>query len=740
MKIYEFKITGMTCAACSAAVERVSKRAPGVESCSVNLATERLRVRAENLDVEDLQARIQRAGFSATPITDRDQQAKLDELQQKRTARMQLAKLIVALVFAALLMYVGMGSMMGLPFPISMDEHPVLFTLIQIVLLLPITAVGYQFYVRGFRNAVLLHPNMDTLIALGTSAAMLYSLVSFVRILRGDVGAVHEMYWESAGTIVALVMLGKFFEAKSKRKTTEAIRTLMQLAPDHANLITADGTVKLIPVSDLMIGDRLLVHPGERIPTDGTLENDFASVDESMLTGESMPVEKLQGDMLTGGSINGASSFTMTAVRVGDDTSLSQMIRLVEDAQISKAPVSRLADKISGIFVPTVLGIAIVTAIIWLAVGQTVSFALTAFISVLVIACPCALGLATPTAIMVGTGRAARHGVLIKSGEALESAHALKAIVLDKTGTITVGKPVVTDVLPHNISEETFLSFFAAGEQTSEHPLGKAIVNYCTEHGITLLPCDAFTAISGRGASATVEGHKLLMGNEALLEENGIDIPVDISALANQGKTPMLLAVDGCFSGVIAVADTLKPDAKESIAKLRGLGIRTVMVTGDHALTAHAIAEEAGIDEVHSQVMPQEKAELIRSFQAEGLSVGMVGDGINDAIALSASDVGFAIGTGTDVAIASADIVLMRGRLHSVCEAIAVSRATMRVIRENLFWAFFYNAIGIPIAAGVLYAFGGPLLSPMIAALAMSFSSVTVLTNALRLKKIKIAL
>jgi len=740
MKIYEFKIGGMTCAACSAAVERVSKRAPGVESCSVNLATERLRVRAEDLDIENLQERIRKAGFTATPITDRDRQAKLDELQQKRSARIQLIKLIVAVVFGLLLMYVGMGSMMGLPFPVSMSEQPVLFTLIQIGLLLPVLAVGYQFYVRGFRNAVRLHPNMDTLIALGTSAAMLYSLVSFVRVLRGDVGAVHEMYWESAGTIVALVMLGKFFESKSKRKTTEAIRSLMQLAPDHANLLADDGTVKPIPVSDLMIGDRLLVHPGERIPTDGRLESNFASVDESMLTGESMPVEKLQGDVLTGGSINGASSFTMTAVRVGEDTSLSQMIRLVEDAQISKAPVSRLADKISGIFVPTVLGIAIVTAIIWLSLGQTLSFALTTFISVLVIACPCALGLATPTAIMVGTGRAAKHGVLIKSGEALEHAHGLDAIILDKTGTITVGKPVVTDVLPHNISEETFLAFFAAGEQTSEHPLGKAIVEYCKARNVSLLPCTAFTAISGRGASATVEGHQLLMGNEALLEEHGIAIPVDISLLANQGKTPMLLAVDGCFSGVIAVADTLKPDARESILKLRELGIRTVMVTGDHALTAQAIAKDAGIDEVHSGVMPTEKADLIRKLQQEGLSVGMVGDGINDAIALSASDVGFAIGTGTDVAIASADIVLMRGNLGSVSEAIAVSRATMRVIRQNLFWAFFYNAIGIPVAAGVLYAFGGPLLSPMIAALAMSFSSVTVLTNALRLKKMKIEL
>lgn len=740
MKIYEFKITGMSCAACSAAVERVTRRLPGVESCSVNLATERLRVRGEQIHIEDLQERIQKAGFTATPIVDRDQQAKLDELQQKRQARLQLIRLCVALVFGLLLMYVGMGSMMGLPSPISMTERPILFTLLQIVLLLPILFVGRQFYVRGFRNAIRLHPNMDTLIALGTSAAILYSLVSFVRVLRGDIGAVHEMYWESAGTIVALVMLGKFFESRSKRKTTESIRTLMQLAPDHANLITEDGTIKHIPVSDLMIGDRLLVHPGERIPTDGKLESETASVDESMLTGESMPVEKLCGDMLTGGSINGASSFTMTAVRVGEDTSLSQMIRLVEDAQISKAPVSRLADKISGIFVPVVLGIAIVTAIVWLCVGQSVSFALTAFISVLVIACPCALGLATPTAIMVGTGRAAKQGVLIKSGEALEHAHALKALVLDKTGTITVGKPMVTDVLPYNIGESTFLELFAAGEQNSEHPLGKAIVSYCTERGMQLLPCTAFTAISGRGASATVEGHQLYMGNETYMQECGIAIPVDISSLALQGKTPMLLAIDNCFAGVIAVADTLKPDAKESIAKLSGLGIRTVMVTGDHALTAQAIAKDAGIDEVYSQALPAKKADIIRELQAESLSVGMVGDGINDAIALSTADVGFAIGTGTDVAIASADIVLMRGRLHSVCEAIEVSRATMRIIRQNLFWAFFYNMIGIPVAAGVLYAFGGPLLSPMIAALAMSFSSVTVLTNALRLKKIRFEL
>lgn len=738
MRICEFNVSGMRSAACVSAVERAVKRVRGVECCSVSLASGRLRLRGEGVSPAFVIEAVEKAGYAATPLTDPVLRKRMDALLCQRQQGAERLRLLIALVFAALLLYVGRSPALGLPLPFSAGEHPALFALIQMALLLPVLAAGSDRFVRGFQSAARLQPDMDTLIALGVSAATLYSLVSFARILRGDTGAVREMYWESAGTILALVMLGTLFEKKSRKKTEDAIRQFLRLAPEYANLVQEDGTLRRVAVSDLMPGDRLLVHPGGRIPADGRLETGLASVDESMLTGESMPVEKQAGDMLTGGSVNGASSFTMTALRVGSDTSLAQMIRLVEAAQRSKAPVSHLVDRISGLFVPAVLCAAFLSALLWLFAGKPVSFALTAFISVLVVACPCALGLATPTAIMAGTGRAARQGILIKSGEILETAHRLSAIVLDKTGTITDGKPSVTDVIPYNIGESTFLELFAAGEQNSAHPLGRAIVSHCAQRGMRLLPCTSFTPFSGRGAGATVEGHKLLMGSEAFLLEQGVSIPVDIGSLALHGKTPMLLAIDGQFSGVIAVADTPKPDAAESIQKLRRMGIRTVMVTGDHALAARSVAAQAGIDEVFSQALPQEKADHVRALQREGTLTGMVGDGVNDAIALAAADIGFAIGTGMDAAIATADIILMRGRLHSVCEAIAISRATMRIIRQNLFWAFIYNIISIPIAAGLLYALGGPQLSPTIAALAMLLSSLTVLLNSLRLRRMRI--
>lgn len=737
MEILEFKIKGMSCAACSAAVERVTKRVPGVESCVVNLAMERMRVRAESVASGAIEAAVARAGFSAEPLKDRRTQAMLDLEDQKKEARLRLIRLITAAFFALLLMYVSMGHMAGLPCPVG-PGSPLAFVLTQIVLLLPILFSGRHFYIRGFKNAIRLHPNMDTLIALGTVAAITYSTVSFVRILNGHPEAVHEMYWESAGTIVTLVMLGKYFEFRSKRKTTDSIRALMDLNPETANLEKEDGSVVTVPSSTLMEKDILLVRPGEHVPADGILLSEEASVDESMLTGESMPVDKKQGDLLTGGSINGAGSIRMQATRVGEDSSLSQIIRLVEEAQESKAPVSRLADRISGIFVPAVLGIALLVLGLWLLAGKGTAFALKSFISVLVIACPCALGLATPTAIMVGTGRAARHGVLIKSGEALENTQALDVMVLDKTGTITEGKPAVTDLFPDGISEEDFLRLFASGEQQSEHPLGKAVLRLAEERSVSLLPCSSFTSVPGRGAKATVDGKELLLGNRKFLEENGIPVPIRTDAYTEKGKTPLFLASSSQYLGGLAVSDPIRGGNAEVIRQMREAGLSVYMVTGDNQKTAHAVAEAAGIRDVLPDMLPEDKANMILELQKSGRKVGMAGDGINDAIALSRADVGFAVGTGTDVAISSADVVLMRNGLDAVLDAIRISRATMRIIRQNLFWAFFYNCISIPIAAGILYVFGGPQMSPMIAALCMSFSSVTVLINALRLRTVRL--
>ena len=738
MQIFEFKITGMSCAACSAAVERVTKRVQGVEACSVNLTTERMRVRCESDAIDSILAAVSKAGFGAEPVTDRSAQRKKDTEEFEKSLRLRRTRFTVALVFAAMLFYTGMGTMAGLPFPVSPDRDPVAFTLIQIILLVPVLIAGRDFYRRGFLNLIRLQPNMDSLIALGTVASICYSTVSFIRILSGHPEAVHDMYWESAGTIVALVMLGKYLESRSRFKTSESIRELVALAPDTADLLLPDGSCKTVPADHLLPKDRVLVRPGERIPADGILDSEEADVDESMLTGESLPVEKHAGDSLTGGSVNTSTALTMSVTRTGEETTLSQMIRLVEDAQAGKAPVSRLADRISGIFVPAVLGIAVLTAVIWLLCGQPVSKALTSFVSVLVVACPCALGLATPTAIMVGTGRAAKNGILIKSGEALEQTGSLDLILLDKTGTITNGKPAVTDVIPALADDTEFLSLFASGEQFSEHPLGKAVSEYAGTHGIPLLSCSEYKALSGRGASAVVEGHALLLGNERLMKENGISVPSGqkIEKLTQQGKTPLFLAVDGKYAGCIAVADTLREKAEENLAEIKRIIPDVRMVTGDNDRTARAIAGIAGISSVYAEVLPGQKSDIVRDLQKEGKTVGMVGDGINDAVALTRADVGFAVGSGTDVAISSADIILMGDALSRTSVAVRISRATMRIIRQNLFWAFFYNAISIPVAAGVLTLFGGPQLSPMIAALAMSFSSVTVLTNALRLKTV----
>lgn len=735
--IKEYKISGMTCAACSAAVERVARRVPGVENASVNLTTERLRVRSEAPLDDAIKAAVQKAGYGASDVLATRKQAEVDADAREKRLKQQKRRMAVAIAFAIPLFYIAMGPMVGLPSPVSPDKNPLLYALLQMALLLPIIIAGRQFYVRGLRSLFHLQPNMDSLIAIGTIAALGYSIASTVRIAGGDMHAAHALYFESAGVIIALVMLGKYFETKSKGRTGEAIRHLMALTPDTAILRDKDGAEREVKVDELLPGELIVVRPGARIPVDGEVVEGLSSVDESMLTGESLPVDKAVGDFVTGGSVNGAGALIFRATRVGDDTALAQMVQLVEEAQGNKAPIARLADRISGVFVPVVIGIAFLAAILWLTVGgKDISFALTVFVSVLVIACPCALGLATPTAIMVGTGKGAEKGILIKSGEALETAHALNCIALDKTGTVTAGKPVVTDVVAFHMDEMEMLRLFAAGEAGSEHPLGAAIVAYAKEKGLNLPPVADFQAAVGKGANATVEGHTLLMGNAALLSDNGIAPASEADALAAQGKTPMFLVVDGSLAGIVAVADTVKENSAAAIAKLHGMGIETLLITGDNRRAAEAIAAQVGIEHVLYEVLPGNKAAEVKRLQQQEKRVGMVGDGINDAPALAQADIGIAIGTGTDVAMASADIVLMSGDLNGVPAAIKLSRSTMRIIRQNLFWAFAYNVLGIPVAAGLLYLFGGPLLNPMIAALAMSLSSITVLSNALRLKRV----
>lgn len=740
--ITEFSITGMSCAACSKAVERAVGRVDGVEAAHVNLATERLRVRSENDISQSVIAAVERAGYGAAVAQSIKKQSAIDEEKKRRELAQKKRELIIAAIFTIPLFYISMGTMMGLPSPVTSDT-PKLFALVQLALLMPVIIAGRGFYTRGISALVRLHPNMDSLIAVGTIASMAYSLYSVWRIFNGDMHGAHELYFESIGTIITLVMLGKYFEARAKGKTGDALKALINLAPDEASVIDKNGVERRVRIEELLPGDVVIVRPGENMPVDGTIVSGATSVDESMLTGESMPIDKLEGDSVTGGSLNISSAITVKAVHVGDDTMLSGMIRLVSEAQGAKLPIERLADKISGVFIPIVGAIAIVSGAIWLIVGEPLSMALRAFVSVLVIACPCALGLATPTAIMVGIGRGAKLGILVKDAEALETACKVRKIALDKTGTLTKGKPAVTDVLAYTLDEDELTALFASGERLTEHPLGKAITAYAEGKGLELSKPSSFEALPGRGARATVDGKTLYMGNMALMEESGAEINENIGAdaerIASQGKTPMLISCDGEIAGLIAVADEIKPEAPEAVKRVKDMGIGVTLITGDNKNTAAAIGAMAGITDIMSGVLPAQKAERIKEMQADGSLVAMAGDGINDAVALAQADVGFSFNDGTDAAIAGASIVLMRNDLGGIPDAILLSRATMRTIKQNLFWAFAYNCIGIPIAAGLLHAFGGPLLNPMIAALAMSFSSVTVLLNALRLrvKKIK---
>lgn len=741
-----FDIEGMTCASCAQTVEKAVNKLEGVNEATVNLASEKMTVdfNPEVLSVPAIQKAVQDAGYGAKE--EQGQALDVDHDRDKKQKRIQemWRRFWISGVFTVPLLYIAMGHMLGLPLPrfLNPEEHASVFAATQLILTLPVMYLGQKFFTVGYRALFKGHPNMDSLVALGTSAAFLYSLYGTIRVWTGDASFAMGLYYESAAVILTLITLGKYFEAVSKGKTSEAIKTLMGLAPKTARVMR-DGKEMEIAIDEVLEGDLIQVRPGEKIPVDGVVLAGKTSIDESMLTGESMPVDKKPGDEVVGASMNKNGNITFEATKVGKETALAQIIQLVEEAQGSKAPIAKLADKVSGVFVPIVIGLAVLAGILWFFLGQeSWVFALTITISVLVIACPCALGLATPTAIMVGTGKGAENGVLIKSGDALETTKKLQTIVFDKTGTITEGKPAVTDVVVsgRGISEQELLRLAASAEKGSEHPLGEAILLRSEELSLDLEPISDFKAIPGHGIEVVVEAGALLLGNQKLMADRGIllgEFATTSEKLAEQGKTPMYVALNNQFVGIIVVADTIKPSSKKAIQILQQMGIEVAMITGDNRKTAEAIAKQVGITRVLSEVLPEDKASEVAKLQQDGKKVAMVGDGINDAPALVQADVGIAIGSGTDVAMESADIVLMHSDLLDVATAVELSKATIKNIRENLFWAFAYNVLGIPVAMGILYLFGGPLLNPMIAGAAMSFSSVSVLMNALRLKRFK---
>lgn len=745
MKEETFVIDGMTCASCVINVENAVKKLQGVETAVVNLTTEKMTV-DYNPDVvseSQIEQAVADAGYGATvfdPSTTKSQ----TERQSEATQNMWY-KFLWSAVFALPLLYLSMGSMMGLWVPdiVNMSLHPMIYGLVQMVLTLPVMHFGRRFYVNGFRTLFKGHPNMDALVALATSAAFLYSLYGIYHIALGHAHHAHELYFESVAVILTLITLGKYFETLSKGRTSDAIQKLMKLSAKEATVIR-DGVEQAIPIEEVVIGDRILVKPGEKIPVDGVVLSGHSAIDESMLTGESIPVEKVADDKVYGASINGAGVLTIQAEKVGDETLLAQIIKLVEDAQQTKAPIAKIADRVAGVFVPTVIGIAFVSALFWYFVmSQTFVFSMTVAIAVLVIACPCALGLATPTAIMVGTGRGAENGILYKRGDTLENAHHIDTIVFDKTGTITQGKPQVVDIFAYQGTAKDLLAQVASIEKLSEHPLSQAIVEKASAYQVELVEVTNFTSLTGLGLTADLAGQILYVGNRKLMEEQGVDLSAAeqaVQAATEQGQTPIFISANANLLGLITVADLVKEDSKTTVAKLEEMGIDVVMLTGDNAKTAQAIANQVGIKTVISEVLPDQKSQAIQNLQSQGKIVAMVGDGINDAPALVTADIGIAVGSGTDIAIESADIILMKPEISDVIKALSISRYTIRVIKENLFWAFIYNILAIPVAMGLLHLFGGPLLNPMIAGLAMGFSSVSVVLNALRLKYIKLDL
>lgn len=741
----EYKLSGMTCAACAMTVEMAVKDLETVEDVSVNLATERLSLLPKaGFDSKQVLDAVAEAGYQAEEKgKDRPSHVSEEAAMKAQELRKKKQQLLILLLTALPLLYISMGSMVALPLPSFLDHmaHPLVFVLSQLLLTLPAVWIGRGFYQRGFRNLIKQHPNMDSLIAVGTSAAFFYSLYSVSQVFLGHHPFVHQLYFESVAVIIALVLLGKYLESSAKGKTSQAIQSLLELVPSQATVIRY-GEAVTIDTEDIRVGDIIRIKPGERMPVDGLVTEGQTFVDESMMTGESVPIEKKVGDTITSATINQNGSIDYQATRVGSDTTLAQIVRLVEEAQGSKAPIAALADKISLYFVPIVLSLATLSALGWyFLAGESLSFSLSIFIAVLVIACPCALGLATPTAIMVGTGKGAENGILIKSGQALEAAYQLDTIVLDKTGTITVGKPSLTDLLPLGaFNRSDLLRLVASAEQHSEHPLAQAILEAAEEEELDLLPVSHFEAIIGRGLSAQVEGKHLLVGNESLMKEKNIDSSAfqeQLLELSKEGKTAMFVAIDGQLTGILAVADEMKSSSLKAVQELQSMGLEVIMLTGDREETATAIAQKAGIQKVIAGVLPDGKAAAIKNLQEAGKKLAMVGDGINDAPALVQADVGIAIGSGADVAIESADVVLMHSDLQDVVKAIKLSQATIRNIKENLFWAFAYNTLGIPIAMGLLHLFGGPLLNPMLAGLAMSLSSVSVVVNALRLGRFK---
>ena len=741
----EYIIEGMSCASCAMTIENAVSKIPGVDKASVNLATEIMTVEAnDSVTPEDIAKVVDGVGYSARP-RGKSVEEELEEKNEKKEAHLREMKrnLTISAIFAVPLLFIAMADMVGIPMPafLSPMQSPVSYALIQLALVLPIIWLGRRFFVDGFKALSKGHPNMDSLVALGTSAAFLYSLYGTYHVLEGHAHFAMNLYYESAGVILTLITLGKYFEAVSKGKTSMAIQTLVGLAPKMATVLR-DGQEVEVPVEEVQVGDLIRVKPGEKVPVDGVVTEGNSTVDESMLTGESIPVSKSVGDEVIGASLNKTGSFILKATKIGKDTALSQIIQLVEQAQGSKAPIAKLADKVSGVFVPIVIVLALVSGLAWYFLGQeSWVFALTITISVLVIACPCALGLATPTAIMVGTGKGAENGILLKSGEALEEANHVNMVVFDKTGTITNGTPVVTDVVTaENTDADALVRLAASLEVASEHPLGEAIVAKAKEQGATFDEVTNFEAIPGFGIKGHVGETLIFLGNEKWMRENGLAneaMNEKANRFAEQGKTPLYIGYNDAVQGLIVVADTVKESSARAIQTLHEMGIQVAMMTGDHERTAQAIAAEVGIDRVFSEVLPQDKANYVSKLQEEGYIVAMVGDGINDAPALAQAQVGIAIGTGTDVAIESADAVLMKSDLMDVPAMLKLSRATIRNIKENLFWAFAYNVIGIPFAMGVLHLFGGPLLNPMIAGAAMSFSSVSVVLNALRLKRWK---
>ena len=749
-----FQVTGMTCSACSAHVEKAVNKLEAVSKAQVSLMTNSMSVEynADAISPQDIIHAVEQAGYGAS-LPQKDKAVPLPDPNSQLAQELSAMKrrLIWSFVFLIPLFYISMGHMLGAPLPSFLVgmENALAFGLTQLLLTLPILYINHTYYKVGFKTLWHRAPNMDSLIAVGSAAAVIYGIFAIYQIGyglgHGDMELVTryhmDLYFESAGMILTLITLGKFLEKRSKGKTSQAINRLMDLAPKTAHVLR-DGSEVEIPVEEVRVGDHIVVRPGQSIPVDGVVVEGSSAVDESALTGESLPVDKGPGDKVAAASMNRSGSFTFEALRVGEDTTLAQMIRLVEEAAASKAPIAKLADKVAGVFVPVVMAIAAITALVWFFVsGYDVTKALTAGVAVLVISCPCALGLATPVAIMVGTGKGAENGILIKSAEALETLHSIDTVVLDKTGTLTQGKPVVTDILPGaDTDEEGLLLLAACLEGPSEHPLAAAIVEEAGRRGLSTAAVTNFTAIHGRGVRANLKEHAFLAGNQAMMEEAGVSLgnfPQKAEELAAQGKTPLYFADEKQVLGVIAVADTPKPTSAQAVSAFRQLGLDVVMLTGDNQRTADAIGKELGVTQVMAQVLPQDKEAKVRQLQEAGKKVAMVGDGINDAPALARADVGLAIGAGTDVAIESADIVLMKSDLLDAAAAVELSRATIRNIKENLFWAFFYNSLGIPLAAGVFYHWTHWQLNPMFAAAAMSLSSFCVMSNALRLRFFK---